>query len=207
MSETNAPGESQEKAPVSKKRLMLPVIGTRRNFLINRRYQLRVTVLVIGTVAALLVLLNWALYLASAKSTLELVSVAPGIEERVRSQDRAQMLRLVVGSLVFLSAVFVMTVLETHKTAGAAFNIARHIRLVGEGDYARSLKLRRGDNLGELEAAYNDMRAAIEKRTRHEIATLERLANRADEADEAALAELMGELQRLAAEKRSYLES
>ena len=48
------------------------------------------------------------------------------VAERLRAQDRVELYLVALASLVFLVGCFLVTVLETHRTAGAAHNLALH---------------------------------------------------------------------------------
>ena len=172
------------------------VIGRRRRFLINERYQLRVALLGLGLVTLILVPLNLSFYFNIA-TTPETLAAAPELREYLKAQDQAQFQLVLVASLVFLLGYFVVSILETHRTAGAAFNIARHMEAIENGHYGATLKLRKGDNLHELEAAFNRMAQALTDRTVQEIKELEALANHADNEAASQLRTLGGRKSRL----------
>ena len=73
------------------------------------------------------------------------------------------------GAIVFLIMVVVVTLLETHKTAGAAFNLSRQMQRVRSGEYGTRVALRRGDNLQSLGRAFNDMCIALDERLCQDI--------------------------------------
>jgi signal transduction histidine kinase len=82
-----------------------------------------------------------------------------------------------VASLVIMAGVFVLTIIETHRTAGAAFAIRRRLDLVREGRLNADLHLRGGDNLRELEAPFNAMTEALRSRASNEAIALDELAD------------------------------
>ena len=66
------------------------------------------------------------------------------------------MIELVLGltaSLVVLIGVFVVTVFEIHRTAGAVFNLAPRLEQVADGDSSSTLRLRKDKTLRELSLA------------------------------------------------------
>lgn len=175
-------------------------IRYRRSFLVNRR-QLRTTLLILGLVFALLILVNLALYaLRSADDAGASVSV---LKEVMQEADQNEMLMIILASVVVLAGVFVVTIIETHRTAGAAFAVGRQMRRVADGHLDVALQLRRGDNLRELEGPFNDMIDSLKDQANEDVAILERLANdvKSAQTDDDA-ARVAAELRDLAARKR-----
>ena len=181
-------------------------LGQRRAFLVNRRYQLKASLLTATVALVLLVFVNLALYSASMKSSAQILADAPALEKVIRSQDRVELVLILLASLVFLVGVFVVTILETHRTAGAAHNIEQRMNDLALGRLATSLTLRRGDNLQELELAFNEMARSFRERAWEDVETLEQLAADAESIDSASAAELAGSIRRLALNRRSLVE-
>ncbi len=160
-------------------RFLVP-LRHRRRFLIDRPVQLRAAFLS-GTVALiLLVLLNVSLHVARQRDSEALLTDAPEFRALIVSQNRMELGLIALASLVFIGGVVVITVLETHKTAGAAFNLARHMLEVEHGNYDVRLHLRKDDNLQQLEAAFNSMASALRSRTTADAEALEELAGVAE---------------------------
>ena len=177
-------------------------IEQRRELLVDRRYQLRVSLLAVATALVLLVLLNLALYRLSVTGTERTLAEAPRLEQMLRAQDRVQFLLIGLASIVFLAGVFAVGIFESHRTAGAALNLARRLREVADGRYDAQVSLRRGDDLTELQAAFNAMTKALRDRQLHEADVLGRLAAElAGEPSARRAAEVAGELRDLARRK------
>lgn len=166
----------------------------RRRFLVDRRYQLRASLIAVGIAVVLLVLLNVSLFLGDPGSA----------EGPSASPAGAQLALVVVGSLVFLVGVFLISVLETHRTSGAALKIGRAMEKIRTGRLKTRLRLRRGDNLQDLAVAFNAMTGALHERAWEEIEALEAAAARIESAggDPSAAAEAGKILRRLAQERR-----
>lgn len=152
------------------------VLGKRRTFLIHKRSQLRAGFLTAASALVLLLLLNLSLYSARQTVTERVVSESPELGQILHSQNRVELGLVLAASAVFLVGVFVVTVLETHKTAGAAFNLARHMDAMREGRYSTRLKLRRDDNLRELEESFNEMGRALQDRAWFDVERLQEFA-------------------------------
>ncbi len=151
-------------------------LGNRRIFLINKRYQIKASVLTATVVLILLVFINLLLYSASVRSSAEIVAQAPEFADVIRAQDQAQFYLILLASGVFLVGVFIVSILETHKTAGAAYNLGRRMAELRDGNYRTSLNLRKGDHLIELETSFNDLANALRQRTEMDAIELEAIA-------------------------------
>ena len=116
----------------------------RRRYVVDARSQLRAGILVGFLTLALLVLLN--------------VSIFTGHEA-----DRSSWVLLLTGSVVFFTGIVAIGVLETHRTAGAAFAIRRTIDALRDGQRGARVRLRRSDHLQELGEAVNALAEAIDR--------------------------------------------
>ncbi len=186
-------------APASSKRPK----WRRKRFLVNRRYQLKMALLAVALVVAVVVLLNFSLFSSAMRETETTLSIAPQFEEYLRAQDRAQFLLILLASLIFVIGVFLVSLLETHKTAGAAVNIRNRMDEIRTGNYRARVNLRKGDHLEDLEHSFNGMAEALGDQAWQEIEILERLASRLEEAQERPVpTEITLEIRRLAEARR-----
>jgi methyl-accepting chemotaxis protein len=186
---------------------MLWRLWWRRRFLVNKPKQLRVAALIMGLVAALLLLIN---FLSHAVRTLETDTVtasAPALREVMSDFDHNEMLLGILASVVVLAGVFVLTIFETHRTAGAALNIGRQLSRVADGRYEARLTLRKGDNLRELEEPFNRMTKSLRERAAEEAEILESLAETVEQMNGDDATKIAAELHRMAAQKRERIES
>jgi methyl-accepting chemotaxis protein len=206
MTENTPESRLEPLAPEQQSALAMELgFGKRKKFLVNRRQQLRSTGLVFLAVFVPLAFLNVLLYTTQEGSAAALTKVAPEMEEEVRAEDRARTVVTAVVSLLLLGSVILISIFETHKTAGAAFRVGRDLASIGDGSYRTRLRLRTHDNLRELEPFFNDMGRALEERAAADIEALDGLAQRLEEsADATAVA---AELRQLAAAKRRLLEA
>jgi methyl-accepting chemotaxis protein len=181
--------------------MSLPVLGQRRKYLINRPYQLRITAIVVGIVFLFLLIVNLILFSLSLESSQYIVRIVPDLADFLQAQHEIQTTRLILGSVVLLVGVILVSIIETHKTAGAAFAIERGLRKIRKGRYDFRIQLRKSDNFKELEKSFNKLAGSLEDRTRADIDTLTKLANLA-ESDPGQVA---ARLRRLAEDKRRLL--
>jgi nitrogen fixation/metabolism regulation signal transduction histidine kinase len=160
----------------------------RRKYLIDRRGQLLVTAKVAGLVLVLLAPLNLVVFLWGAMETQEIIASNPHLAEQMRAIDHRSALLLASASLaVFLIAV-VRSIMLTHRTAGAAFNLRRCLNRVASGDYDTALWLRAKDNLRQLQEPFNLMMQSLRNREVEDHQMLEDLVSKIDELGHAELA-------------------
>ena len=134
----------------------------RRQFVVDARYQLRSGMLVGAVAIVLLVLLNASLILPQrAASATVATAVAPG-RALFGAPDRSSFALLLMGSAVFLGGVVVVGLLESHRTAGAAFAIRRVVDGIRDGQSQVRVQLRRGDHLQDLARSINQLAETID---------------------------------------------
>jgi methyl-accepting chemotaxis protein len=164
---------------------------------------MRSAFLVVVVVVLLLVPLNYSLYTVREQETATIAASNPELRPLMESRDRIELMVGFLASLVIIGGVFVLTIIETHRTSGAAFAIRRRLDLVRQGHLNAELHLRGGDNLRELEAPFNAMTEALRSRAAEEAAALEHLA---DEVNDIVVPQeahaLAGRLRTLARKRR-----
>lgn len=158
-------------------RRIVAEFSPRRQYVINREKQLRSALLVVVVVLLLLVPLNYSLHTVRQQETATITAANPELHALMASRDRIELVVGLLASLVIMAGVFVLTIIETHRTSGAAFAIRRRIDLVREGRLDAHLHLRGSDNLRELEAPFNAMVEALRSRAREEAGALEEIAD------------------------------
>ena len=156
------------------------LIGRRRRFLVDPREQLRASAMVMGAALMLVVLLNLSLHSARTQNAASVLAMSPELTETVETKNSIELVLVLAASVVFLAAVFVTAILQTHKTAGAALGVIRQMGLIECGVYSKPLVLRKGDNLVNVGNALNRMAEALRDRTVQEIDELERLIEMTD---------------------------
>jgi hypothetical protein len=153
----------------------------RRRFVVNARRQLRSASLVALVGMVPVAMLNVILHLSRVFERESLFGgISPDLAQQFAAFDRNEMWLVLAASVVFVVGVFVMTLLETHQTSGAAVGIARHLGEVRDGCYGSRLRLRSSDNLKELVGPFNEMAAALGDRALMTASRLEELACQAD---------------------------
>jgi hypothetical protein len=153
-------------------------LGQRRTFVVDRR-QLRTTIIVASVVTVVLAGLLFSLHVARERATEAMVTQMPSLADAMAAQNRTALAFQLTGALVFLAMVVVVTLLETHKTAGAAFNLTRQMGNIRDGEYGTRVTLRRGDNLQAVAHTFNEMSIALDERFWRDIELLDGLVQQA----------------------------
>jgi len=133
----------------------------RRQYLVDARYQLRAGVLVGAVAVALLVLLNVSLMLQSQPSAA-VAEAAPRAMRAPEGPSGGSWALLLLGSGVFVAGVIAIGVLESHRTAGAAYAIRRSIEQLRDGHTGVRVHLRRGDHLQDLGREVNRLAESLD---------------------------------------------
>jgi methyl-accepting chemotaxis protein len=132
-----------------------------------------------------------------------ILAESPELEPILRAQNRLELTLVAAASCIFLCGVFMVTLLETHKTAGAALHVVRKLERLGEGRYTTRVNLRKDDNLRRIETAFNAMADALGRRAQRDAEALEQLAAAAERLEHRPEATaLAAELRRLAEDQR-----
>jgi len=153
----------------------------RRRYLIDPRRQLRTVIMTTSLIAILVLLVNLGFAFLRSSQTSFLAAIAPQLTPVIEQQDDIFWLNMIVMSVVLVVAVSLKSIVDTHHTAGAVFAVRQRLERVTEGDLRVVLKLRRGDNLQNLEAPFNDMVSSLRNRALDEAAGLDELAVIAEE--------------------------
>lgn len=150
----------------------------RRTYLINPKEQLGVIFKVAGLVAFLLLLINIGLAGVNTSSTRKIIAANPDLAPIVEATDRSGSYVMASISVFLLLLVVMRTIVATHRTSGASFNIKRCLGRVAEGDLTTVLKLRPKDNLRELEEPFNEMVENLRSRASEEHELLTELSSK-----------------------------
>lgn len=133
--------------------------GRRRQFVVDPRYQLRAGVLVGLVALVLLVLLNVSLFLPQQAAA---GAGAAALRSGAGRADGMSWTLILLGSAVLILGVTLIGVLESHRTAGAAYAIRRAVDELTQGRTGVRIRLRQGDHLQDLARAINRLAETIE---------------------------------------------
>ena len=159
----------------------------RRKYLINRRFQLKYTLIfvVLATVvtAIVAIALGVLLYHTVRENSQLIMMDNPDANEAVqailRDQDRGLIYRI-AGMLFGMVATMalvgtVIGIFVTHQIAGPALVLTRALNFIAQGKLPVLRPLRKGDELGELFEALHASVARLEQEMRGDAETIERV--------------------------------
>lgn len=194
-----------------------------RNYLLNPRYQLRYTGIMLVIAGLLLGGLGTAWYHElRQKSTIIGMQMHPGfsddrtmeLDRRMLDDDRLRLARLAGTGLVFLFALGAFSMTFTHKVAGPIQYISQSLRELGDGRFRRLRSLRDGDRLKDFFDLYRSTHEKLREQVAQEteligrhISALEQLLEKLDDRDPkvSALRESLAGLRELRERKQAGL--
>jgi methyl-accepting chemotaxis protein len=156
-----------------------------RNFLLDARFQLKYTSMVVAVTLAVASILGYFAYGFSTDVTqamnLEKVMDADGadaaviasIEREAEEQDRKVLLSIIAG-IAFLGLSLGFTgIVVTHKVVGPAYKLRLLLNEVAEGKLKLAGRLRKGDELQELFEGFALMVESLRTAQAREVAQLD----------------------------------
>ncbi len=175
-----------------------------RNYLLDARFQLKYTGMVVFVTVAVAAVLGHFAYRYSKGQTEQLTmqmmvqqedldeEAMREIEAQARAEDR-KVLYSILGGIGLLALALALTgIVVTHKVVGPAYKLKRLLREVADGHIKVNGGLRKGDELQDVFEAFRAMVESLRGRQRAEIEELQEAiaALRAAGADAAALERL-----------------
>ena len=142
-------------------------MGRRRSYLIDSHYQVKTAIVAVLGMVFLLAFAAVLFHLVGLESTLT--------QKGVREGDARTVLYLVAAGIVFVAAVFVIEILETHKTAGVVLKVTRGLRDLQAGMWSARVTLRKNDNFRELEEEFNTLTRTLRDRVEDDLNSLQTL--------------------------------
>ncbi len=153
-----------------------------RNYLLDRRYQLRYTLIMVFISSLLTAGLGYFWYdqMRVTSRSVEVRALATMSDEDVQQirddmahQDRMRLLVLVGFGLLLAVAVAAYGIVLTHKVAGPLFKISRYMNNVREGKLGAIYDLRKGDQLHEFYESFKHMHSALRQEAESDIGALD----------------------------------
>lgn len=151
-------------APVSH----VPHQRRRKRFLIDRRFQLRYTLLL--CLASGMIFLSYTSLLlyfhqVNAENLInEALIQIPSVVEQLRSDQEILKWIIIVGFLFTVLIVFAVGIFLTHRVSGPIENLKCRLEEVISGKTQVRMRLRKHDEFRSLEILFNEAMQAIEKR-------------------------------------------
>jgi methyl-accepting chemotaxis protein len=155
-----------------------------RNYLLDRRFQLKYTSMVVGVTLVVASLLGAVAYNESKGQTEALqiqLAAQPDLDPQGAAQldafaqkrDRQMLLGILGGIAVLTLALGLTGIVITHKIIGPAYRIRKLLATVAKWHLRVDGQLRRGDELQDVFNAFNDMVTTLRSRQAEEISQLD----------------------------------
>jgi hypothetical protein len=153
-----------------------------RNYLLNSRYQLRFTAVIVIISAVLTGALGYVV-MSKAHEASRVVqvramdptdSVAQQLADQFARNDRQMMVILIVFGFALCVALAAYGIMLTHKVAGPLFKITTHLDQIRDGKLAHIRNLRKGDELVDFFEHFKGAHDALRARTEEDIALYDR---------------------------------
>ena len=184
-----------------------------RNFLLDARFQLKYTSMVVLVTVAIAACLGYFAYDYSKGQTESLSiqmamqpdlhpDVAADLEGWAEEQDQ-KVLLAIVGGIAILALVLGFTgIMVTHKVVGPAYKLRRLLGDVADGHLKVQGRLRKGDELQNVFLAFERMVESLRERQKEEISQLDAALQMSRDAGtpEDALLEIVAVRERMQAE-------
>jgi methyl-accepting chemotaxis protein len=183
-----------------------------RNYLLDRRFQLKYTGMVVGVTMVVASILGALAYHESKGQTealqIQLATqpdldpgVAAGLEAFGVSRDRDILVGIILGVGALTIALGLTGIVITHKMVGPAYKIRMLLTNVAKGHLRVDGGLRKGDELKNVFAAFNDMVINLRARRERDLEQLEQALIARDNGRPEEVARLIADMKdRLRAE-------
>ncbi len=155
-----------------------------RNYLLDRRFQLKYTGMVLLVTVSVASGLGLMAYRLSQRQTEALTAqiaaqpdldaeTANDLEQFAKQEDQKIRNAIVVGVLVLTLVLGLTGIMVTHRVVGPTYRMRRLFAHVGEGHLEINTGIRKGDELQELFHSFADMVESLRDRRSEEIEQLE----------------------------------
>ncbi|MCS7151661.1 MAG: methyl-accepting chemotaxis protein [Endomicrobia bacterium] len=129
------------------------VILRRRRYLINPKFQIKYLIIVL--VLVIVILLSTAYYVNLTLRTTTLLENLSGLE--VEAVTKLVFRTVVYVCIIFVVLIVTLGIFVLHRIAGPLYVFDKMFNLLSDGDLTIYLKLRKGDELQELAASFQNM--------------------------------------------------
>jgi len=153
----------------------------RRNFLIDRGFQLKYTLYMVVVGAAISLLFGAMMYQAHVEAT-QLIDMPDPLREAVKSQDTTLLWLVMAIAVVKAVALGLFGILVTHRVAGPMYVFSHYMAVLGDGRYPMLRPLRKNDELKGFYETFHSAVAQLKERDRARGEELKKLAAAVEEA-------------------------
>ena len=155
-----------------------------RNYLLDRRFQLKYTGMVLAVTIAVAGVLGYSAYRYSKGQTEALtaqIALQPELDPQAakdlqgfaQREDRKVANAIVMGVLILVIALGLTGIVITHRVVGPAYRMRRLFDEVGGGRLHLTTGIRHGDELQELYQSFSQMVESLRDQRTEEVEALE----------------------------------
>ena len=156
-----------------------------KNYLLDRRFQLKYTGMVLCVTVAVAGVLGYLAYDFSKGQTQAFTAqlaaqpdldeaTANELEQFAQQEDRRVRNAIIAGVLLLTIALGLTGILVTHRVVGPAYRMKRLFEHVGEGHLQVTTGIRKGDELQDLYRSFAEMVESLREQRTEDIERLER---------------------------------
>lgn len=153
----------------------------RRQFLVDRRFQLKYALVLSGAGLVVAVVFGLWLHQAHVQATA-LLAPDPETRALVARSDRMLLAAFAAIAMLLAAALGLLGVIVTHRVAGPVFVMGHYLRVLADGRFPRMRTLRRSDELKEFFRTFIDAVEALKVREARHAAVLEDAVRRMQDA-------------------------
>lgn len=144
----------------------------RRTFLVKTGLQLRYMGIIVSTMLMVAFGVGWVIYKTSWTRIIETPDLTLDKLGEIFDVVNQLLIRWVI---IFLFVIAIMSIFVSHKIAGPVYRLERSARIIASGDLTHRVKLRHGDELRDLEKAFNSMSDSLKKMVETDREVISRL--------------------------------
>ena len=156
-----------------------------KNYLLDRRFQLKYTGMVLCVTVVVAGVLGYLAYDFSKGQTEAFTAqhaaqpdldeaTANELEQFAQQEDRRVRNAIIAGVLLLTIALGLTGILVTHRVVGPAYRMKRLFEHVGEGHLQVTTGIRKGDELQDLYQSFAEMVESLREQRAEDIERLER---------------------------------
>jgi hypothetical protein len=180
--------------------------GRRRQFIVDPLPQMRAVAIPTGLLMMGFGCVVGAIHMQTVRLRDAMSHFDPDIARELKAMTAIDLPMMVGFGVVVVVGVAAIALLESHRSAGAAYSLGTTLEHLAEGRFDERARLRENDYLQSLKGAINGVAERLGERSRLESAALEALATRLEAAkDEAERDDIATELRQLASSRIAQL--
>lgn len=182
------------------------ILSRRRTFLIDRRFQLKYTSIIVFVGVAVSALLGFFIYRLSLENT-KILQLDPEFQENVLKFDTAVMFYLAGFIGLMALSLFFWGVFVTHRVAGPIFIVSNFLKQLADNQVPSIRSLRKGDELREFFDSFTAMVETLKRQNGSDAENFYRWAGKLRELGNEKASGIALELERLAEKKKIWMKS